>query len=323
MGADQALYAYVGERILAGALPYRDAWDQKPPAMHFTYAGPGGLARTRPACRPRTSSSLPRSAALLVAFGRRSGATGIGQASAIIFLLLSNPAFARLGGVRVRAQCETFIALAITAALVSIARSRDKGAAWRLIVAGLCLGIAFVFKYNTAAYGAGGGRGAGDLESPHDPGAGADRRRRARTVAALLVVFARGGALPDLYQATITYNLRYSGETYGGALAPLAYLVTFPVRHASVDGSGWWGALGCALLLVAGLWKRERWLPVAWVAAACLVDHDQRQPRPAAVFHPGGAGAGAGRGLRAAACVARHRALNLLLIVIAGSASGA
>ena len=32
MGADQGLYAYVGERILAGDLPYRDAWDQKPPA---------------------------------------------------------------------------------------------------------------------------------------------------------------------------------------------------------------------------------------------------------------------------------------------------
>ena len=38
MGADQGLYAYVGERILAGELPYRDAWDQKPPAIHYTYA---------------------------------------------------------------------------------------------------------------------------------------------------------------------------------------------------------------------------------------------------------------------------------------------
>jgi len=38
MGADQGLYAYVGERILVGDVPYRDAWDQKPPAIHFTYA---------------------------------------------------------------------------------------------------------------------------------------------------------------------------------------------------------------------------------------------------------------------------------------------
>src|ERR671913_2651841 len=38
MGADQGLYAYVGERILAGELPYRDAWDHKPPAIHYAYA---------------------------------------------------------------------------------------------------------------------------------------------------------------------------------------------------------------------------------------------------------------------------------------------
>ena len=38
MGADQGLYAYVGDRILAGELPYRHAWDQKPPAIHYTYA---------------------------------------------------------------------------------------------------------------------------------------------------------------------------------------------------------------------------------------------------------------------------------------------
>ncbi len=37
-GADQALYAYVGQRLLAGEVPYRDAWDQKPPGIHITYA---------------------------------------------------------------------------------------------------------------------------------------------------------------------------------------------------------------------------------------------------------------------------------------------
>ena len=38
MGADQGLYAYVGERIRHGGVPYVDAWDQKPPAIHYTYA---------------------------------------------------------------------------------------------------------------------------------------------------------------------------------------------------------------------------------------------------------------------------------------------
>jgi len=38
MGADQGLYAYVGERIRSGGMPYRNGWDQKPPAIHVTYA---------------------------------------------------------------------------------------------------------------------------------------------------------------------------------------------------------------------------------------------------------------------------------------------
>src|SRR5215510_1477138 len=38
MGPDQGLYAYVGDRILAHELAYRDAWDQKPPGVHYVYA---------------------------------------------------------------------------------------------------------------------------------------------------------------------------------------------------------------------------------------------------------------------------------------------
>src|SRR4051794_41930934 len=38
MGPDQGLYAYVGDRILHGELAYRDAWDQKPPGIHYVYA---------------------------------------------------------------------------------------------------------------------------------------------------------------------------------------------------------------------------------------------------------------------------------------------
>src|SRR3954462_10681054 len=38
MGPDQGLYAYIGDRILAHDLAYRDAWDQKPPGIHYVYA---------------------------------------------------------------------------------------------------------------------------------------------------------------------------------------------------------------------------------------------------------------------------------------------
>jgi hypothetical protein len=61
-GADQGLYAYVGQRILAGELPYRDAWDQKPPAIHYTYAAGGGwVTRSRARSKAaRGAAALPR-----------------------------------------------------------------------------------------------------------------------------------------------------------------------------------------------------------------------------------------------------------------------
>src|SRR4029079_4767352 len=46
MGADQGLYAYVGERILHGELAYRDAWDQKAPGIHYVYAALRTISRS-------------------------------------------------------------------------------------------------------------------------------------------------------------------------------------------------------------------------------------------------------------------------------------
>ena len=65
-------------------------------------------------------------------------------------------------------------------------------------------------------------------------------------VLVMLGVFAGAGALGDLYRATITYNLVYSGETYRSAGDVLRYLVTFPVQHAWIDSLWWMGGLGCA-----------------------------------------------------------------------------
>jgi len=37
-GRDQAIYGVVARAMLAGGAPYRDAWDFKPPGIHFLYA---------------------------------------------------------------------------------------------------------------------------------------------------------------------------------------------------------------------------------------------------------------------------------------------
>jgi hypothetical protein len=269
MGADQALYSYVGDRVLQGDLPYRDAWDQKPPAVHLAYAGLRGIWPHDSSVAAADLVIALAVTLLLARLGSTLHSPAIGFAAGLLFLFLTNPAFMRLSGVTVRAQCETFIAAAVTAALVIVTRGQKERAAQPLVLAGILLGIATAFKYNAVVYAAVviavlWLRGSLTRSSLAALAAG--------SVTPLAIVgawFAARGGLDDLYQATIVYNLRYSGETYAGPFHAATYLLTFPVRHARVDGLWLLGGAGCALLLAGSARMRERLFPVAWVAAAC------------------------------------------------------
>lgn len=269
MGPDQGLYAYVGDRILAGELAYRDAWDQKPPGIHYVYAVLRAIS-TRDVVVPAADLAAAAGVATLLWFlGRRLDSAAAGGLSAVLFLLLSDPSIDRYGGVRVRAQAETFIALSIAAAVAAaLAGTRAR---WRqFLVAGLFVGAAFTLKYNAGLYGVVVLAAAGL----------AGRLNRQTVVATVLgalllplvalAVFAYGGALHDLYQATVVYNLRYSSETYATRLDTLRYLVLFPLQHARLSALWFVGGLGCLTLLVLGRRSRLLWLPVVWVAAACV-----------------------------------------------------
>lgn len=298
-GADQGLYAYVGQRIGAGDVPYRDAWDQKPPAVHYTYAL---LLAIWPKESVVAAADLLVAAATgwtLVLIGRRLAggvAPGAGELAAVLFLLLGNPVYTRLGGVRVRSQCETFIGLALAGAMAALVRgwpagsdagsaNGERGSSARFLVAGIWLGLAFTYKYNAIVYA---------LLVPVALRLGSDTGHRrpavlgaidrpkpfrllliaaagfAMPLGAVLIWFGLAGALDDLYQATVRYNLVYSGETYADAGAFVRYLVTFPLGHARVDSLWLLGGAGCAVLLAAAWLHRPFLLAVAWTVAACL-----------------------------------------------------
>ena len=269
MGADQGLYAYIGDRILAGELPYRDAWDQKPPAIHYTYAA---MRLVRPGDAAVAAADIAAAAAvawLLLKLGTLSASRGAGAASALLFLFLSNPSFTRLGGIRLRAQCETFIAAAIAGAFLLLAQRREGARPAAAIGAGILFGLAFTYKYNAGIYAAAGIAALwlwGRLSL-------SDVVRVAlgfcAPVLIMLIVFAGGGALRDLYEATITYNVQYSGETYAGPLDAVRYVLTFPVERARVDALWTLGGAGCLILIAASRGRRERLVAPLWVAAAC------------------------------------------------------
>src|SRR6185295_17033753 len=147
-------------------------------------------------------------------------------------LFFANPYMVqRLGGAYVRAQCETFITLAITWAIALSAV--DRRTLRHLIGIGVLLGCAFWLKYNAAAYAL--AIVAAVFVWPRDgePSWRSGFRdlgwiavAGALTVALPLLAMGATGVWQDLYLATITYNVAYSGETFEGT-TPLRYLFTF------------------------------------------------------------------------------------------------
>jgi hypothetical protein len=282
-GPDQGLYSYVGWQILRGAVPYRDAWDQKPPAIHYTYSVMRAIWPHDSVVAAADWIAAGCVAVLLVAIGRGiTGRSGPGELAAGMFLILGNPAVARLGGIRVRAQCETFIALTVTAAVWAVCRATSREGISRTdrllwcFVAGVLLGLTFLYKYNAVFYGL--------VPCLALLAWSIDRRAVIAQIAILfagaavpvlmtVLLFATTHAWDDLWQATVVYNLRYSGETYGGIAAFIRYLVTFPTAHARVDPLWLVGGLGCAALLIPFAFGRgqRRWIVIPiWVAVACL-----------------------------------------------------
>lgn len=275
-GGDQGLYLYAGQRVIAGDVPYRDIWDQKPPGIMFLYAA---LLRVWPHESVVAGADLAAAAlvaALLVTVGRRRFSSNVGYGTASLFLLFGHPSLqSRLSGVYVRGQCEPFIALAVTAALALIAASSRRR--WPLVLAGVALAIACWLKYNAAVYVLpaalavwawrrqtdGRARGTiGDL--------GALAIGAVLVTAIVLAYFAANGALHDLRLATIDYNLRYSNETYASPASMLFYIAVVPVERARVDMLWFLGGIGMALL-VGRVWSsRSAVVALAWVAAGVL-----------------------------------------------------
>lgn len=296
-GGDQGLYAYAAQEIGRGGLPYRDAWDQKPPAIHYTYALMYGLWEDERVVAAADLAVACLVALILIPLGRRlTGRPGAGEAAAAIFLLFGNPSFTRLSGMWLRSQCETFIALFVTGAVLlvvprpgrdaspgSISASLPSTAA--TILAGALAGIAFLYKYNAGIYLLVPASALVVTAWASSARRGAHGASRARLLAGRCAALATGFALPlclagvafvasgawqDLYQATVAYNLGYSGETYGGFREFAAYQASFPVERSSVDSLWMLGGLGTAVLLVSS-WRQPIFVPVpVWVASACL-----------------------------------------------------
>ena len=287
MGPDQGIYTYVGQRILEGELPYRDAWDHKPPGLHFLYAAMWYVWPDEAVVPFVDLACAAASAVLLLLIAPHlTAARFAGPLAAALLLFLGNPAFTRLGGVRIRAQGEVFIAVFVSAAVYAAIRGAWRKAPhqgsgmWPLMLAGAFVGAACLVKYQAAVYLALVWAIVW-LPPSVDERAGGMTGLRVRGVwwsavgfvlplLAMLTLFALRGALVDLWVVTVQYNLHYSGETFAGPLAFARYLVSMPVQHARVDGLWLLGGAGSLVLLWQVISRPRSAVPLVWIGAAVL-----------------------------------------------------
>jgi hypothetical protein len=288
MGLDQGVYSYVGQRVVAGDLPYRDVWDHKPPGLHVAYAAMWRLWPDE-AVVPLADLLLAMAVALLLLrlaphFARSRLA---GPLAAALFLLLGNPVFARFGGVRVRAQAETFIAALVTASIyVALRAAGEPGRAISakrhamLILAGALVGVAALMKYQAAIFvvvpwaavawaGPTGGPARSRVRASLESGASL-LIGLLMPLVAVIATYAANGALVSLWNATVRFNLNYAGETFADRWAMLRFLFWFPMRQARVDGLWLVGGVGALALAWQSIRHPRRLLVIGWIAVACL-----------------------------------------------------
>jgi hypothetical protein len=270
------LYLYIGQRLLAGDVPYVDAWDQKPPLVYAIYATLWSIWPHASVVALADLLAAAGTAWLLVAIGRRTFGARTGAWAAALFLIGSHPGLSRLGGVYVRGQCEVFISFAVAAALLPLAHERRT--VLRALLAGLWLGAAIWLKFNAAAYvlpvaaaawGWGGGRQ--DLRGwTRDLIAAATGVVFVSAIA--LTWFAAHDALDPLKLATIDYNIAYSSAAYAGTRGPLVYLAKLPIERGGVDLLWFLGGAGALALVVAGRRapRGSAIVVLAWIAAAMI-----------------------------------------------------
>lgn len=266
VGGDPGIYSYVASRILDGQLPYRDVFEQKPPGILYTYAAAFfAFGRSMVAVQLidllAWLGTVAAVGALAHAVRRDRATTALSVTLAALFI---NPtlqsSFKQVG------QAETFLAMWTTLGVWLAVRSAESRRIVRAVGAGVCLGIATLYKYNAAIYLVVAAVALWvtmrrDLSQRRDPTpAWPSRRARmlvvgfAAPLAATVAYFWMQEGLTDFYDATVRYNVEYTAGTYGSLLEFLRRAAIVTWRFATMNFL--WTIGGAGTLLLVWQWMR-------------------------------------------------------------------
>jgi 4-amino-4-deoxy-L-arabinose transferase-like glycosyltransferase len=143
LDCDEAAYAYIGHRILAGDVLYRDLTENKTPLGYWIYTltvALGGYNELAIRIMP-IPFILATIALVWWIAGRIAGPVSASVAAGLFILLSTDPYLFGNG-----ANLEHFINLFSVASLALLICGWDRGSRWPLVGSGLCLGAAALVK---------------------------------------------------------------------------------------------------------------------------------------------------------------------------------
>jgi hypothetical protein len=281
-GFDHGVFAWLGDVLLAGGVPYRDAWDTKGPAAFALAAAAQWLfGRDEWGIRLLDLAWLAAGAAGAAAMVRRLGggrsAGGALSAAALLFLWYASLDY------RNTAQPDGWAAVLLAGAALVLAgrgRSADEGRGWRAAVAGALVGVCALVKPTYGLFlvvplaaGLVGRRSPATPAYPRGRPAWAAASTWTAALAAGFVAplaacvawFAARGALRDLFEVYVVWTATVYGGLENGWLWRLQSLVTgFLATPLAL-------ALPLILLGAMELARRDRRaaaIVLTWIAAA-------------------------------------------------------
>lgn len=243
---DGAIFGVIGEQLARGALPYRDAWDHKPPGTYALIAGLSYIpGPTWPWVWMASAGFLAVTADLI----RRL----TWWLPALIALTCMGLWPIAVGG----GQTETFAALPAAAAFLAAARSR-------FLIAGVLAAVSVTFSFQLLPVLV----ALVVIAGPKGRPLGALAMGFSSVVAAVTFVFAVTGTFSAALDVLITYNRVYLGSDRSGdlptahqlALAVLPLVVALPLRPVRLSNLER-GALLWALVAVVAMALQGRLLP--------------------------------------------------------------
>ncbi len=267
---DEGEYAYIAQRVLAGDVPYRDAFDQKPPAIFAAYLAAFALFGPSVAGIHLFLYLWTAVTALCLDDLVRRTAGGLAAGFAVLaFAVVSvEPRLTATA-----ANTELFMLLPMVAAtgLLWRALESDRAATW--LACGACAAAACWFKpvaalnaLFLAAFAAGDLALRGRLRAL--PRSGAWLALGALAVSApVLALFAALGAWQPFVDAVFVHNFAYVARLPAAAGVRNA---AFALGHQAPSLIGLWSCAALGLVLPGALSRRSRLLLAGFALASAV-----------------------------------------------------